>query len=125
MKREANFQSTFGKWAKQVYRKTAAFELKQTQTNSLPFNSLQNHQAQALLHARWETLFYKIPDVGYQNPFDCFTLSGVPAYVVIKYPDFFCLIDIETFLLEQKRSKRKSLTSERAKELSTTIVDLK
>jgi len=123
-KREANFNSLFNKWVKNVYRKTAAFELKQTTTDSLPFSALQEHQAQALLQARWETFVFKIPDAGYQNPFDCFSLSGVPAYIVIKYPDFFCLIDIETFLLESKRSKRRSLTSERAKELSTTVVDM-
>lgn len=122
MKHEANFNSLFNKWVKNVFKKTAAFELKQTQGDSLPFSALQEHQAQALLQARWETFVFKIPDVGYQNPFDCFSLSGVPAYIVIKYPKFFCLIDIETFLLERDRSKRKSLTVDRAKEIATLTI---
>lgn len=122
MKREANFNSLFNKWVKNVYRKTAAFELKQTTTDSLPFSALQEHQAQALLQARWETFVFKIHDAGYQNPFDAFSLSGVPAYVVIKYPDFFCLIDIETFMLESKRSKRRSLTSFRAQEIASKVI---
>ncbi len=121
-KREANFNTTFNHWLKEVYRKTACFELKQTQTDSLPFSALQDHQAQSLLQARWETFVFKIPDAGYQNPFDCFSLCGVPAYVVIKYPDFFCLIDIETFQLESSKSKRRSLTAVRAKEIATIVV---
>lgn len=126
MKREANFNSYFNKWVKNVYRKTAAFELKQTQTDSLPFSALQEHQAQALLQARWETFVFKIPDAGYQNPFDCFSLSGVPAYVVVFYADgkFFCLIDIETFMLEDKRSKRRSLTASRAKDIATLVIPM-
>lgn len=124
MKREAAFNSLFNKWVKNVYRRTACFELKQTTTDSLPFSALQEHQAQALLCARWETFVFKIPDAGYQNPFDCFSLCGVPAYVVIKYPGFFCLIDIETFQLEAGRSKRRSLTSSRAKDIAVLVVPM-
>ena len=120
--KERDFQSTFNNWLKQVYKKTAAFELKITHTDSLPFNSVKDHQIAALEAAKWGVLVYKIPDVGYQNPFDCFSLVNVPAFVVIKYASFFCLIDVETFTLERDRSKRKSLTSARAKELAHTIV---
>lgn len=45
-----------------------------------------------------------------------------PAYIVIKYPDHFSFIDIETLILERDRSKRKSLTGERAKEISIKTV---
>lgn len=40
-----------------------------------------------------------------------------PAYVVIKYPDFFCFIDIHILIHEKLMSKRKSLTKERALEI--------
>jgi len=45
-----------------------------------------------------------------------------PAYIVINYPSCFVFIGIETFLMEKNRSKRKSLTEERAKEISVKTV---
>jgi hypothetical protein len=50
------------------------------------------------------------PDYEYHKNF--------PRYIVIKYPREFVMIDIETFIMEKKRSKRKSLLLKRAKELS-------
>lgn len=120
--KEKDFQTTFSHWLKQVHKKTGAFELKQTKTNSLPFESVVAHQVAALRNAKNGTLVYKIPDVGYQNPFDCFSLAGVPAYVVVKYPDFFCLIDIDDWINENVRSERRSLTSKRAMEIAEIIV---
>lgn len=124
MKREAAFNTLFNKWLKNVYKKTGAFELKQTQTNSLPFNAVVDHQEQALMNAKWGVLVYKIPDAGYQNPFDCFVLSGVPAYVVIKYPNVVCVIDIDMFSTEKALSQRRSLTSEKAVELAEFTIKL-
>ena len=124
MKREANFNTYFNKWLKNVYKKTGAFELKQTKTNSIAFNAVVPHQVDSLWYAKNGVLVYKIPDAGFQNPFDCFCMTCTPAYVVIKYPEFFCLIDIDDWINEVERSDRKSLTSERAKEIATTIVSL-
>ena len=122
MKNEAKFQTKFNHWVKNVYKQTAAFALKQTTTNSIPFSSVVPHQVLALSHARNGTLVFKIPDAGYQNPFDSFCLSHVPAFVVIKFPDFFCLIDINDWVNEDTRSTRRSLTSARSKEIATLVV---
>ena len=118
MKREANFQTTFNHWLKNVYKHTGAFELKQTST-ALPFSAVVPHQVEALLNAKHGVLVYKIPDAGYQNPFDAFCLASVPAYVVIKYPKSFELISIDVWEQEKKSSHRKSLTYGRAREIST------
>lgn len=48
-----------------------------------------------------------------------------PAYVVIKYPLGFVFVDNETFVLERDTSKRKSLTWERAQEISIRTVKTK
>lgn len=53
----------------------------------------------------------------------CYYRNG-PAYIVIKYPTGFVFIDIETFVLEKESSKRKSLTWERAQEISIRTVKL-
>ena len=122
MKREANFQTTFNHYLKSVHKKTGAFELKQTKTNSIAFDLVVPHQEQALLNVKNGTFVYKIPDMGFQNPFDCFCMVSEDAFVVIKYPDFFCMIDINDWVQEKKISGRKSLTSTRAKEIATVIV---
>ncbi len=123
-KREANCQTYFNKWVKNVYKKTAVFELKQTQGDSIPFSDVVPHQIAALEQVRNGTFVYKIPDAGFQNPFDSFCLARVPAYVVFFYPHSFHLISINTFLLEKSRSKRKSLTEKRAFDISVKSVKI-
>lgn len=122
MKREAKFNTTFNHWLKHVYKKTAVFELKQCDT-SLPFSAVVEHQRQALLNTRHGTLVYKIPDVGFQNPYDVVCLTEIPSYVVIKFTLGVCIIPIDTFLLAEKRSKRKSITYSEAIKLSTVLFD--
>lgn len=118
MKREANFQRQFSHWLKEVKKhifvfkipdvgyqnpfdqfsvdssgKFYAWELKQTQTDSLPFSDVVPHQVMAL--------------------------EIVSGMVVIKYPLDVAIIPIDIFVLESQKSKRRSLTWERAKTLST------
>ena len=119
--KEKSFQTTFNHWLKEKYRKTAAFELKQCES-SLSFSAVAPHQIEALQAVRHGTFVFKIPDAGWQNPFDCFCMTEMPAYVVIKYNDFFCLISIDQFVLESERSKRRSLTAERAKSIAFLVV---
>ena len=113
--KEKDFQSHFNKWLKAVHKQTGAFELKLARTDSLPYSALAPHQEQALLNAKNGTLVYKIPDVGYQNPFDCVCLSGVPAYVVVRYPSGTVYgIDIEAWIRSRGFLTRKSLTEAEA-----------
>ena len=115
------------------------FELKLCKDNALPFNAVKEHQRIALLNVSGDTgFFYKIPDspifAGSKTrfsglkPFDCFALSNIPAYVVIcfytprKYKRFFYIL-IRDFLDEEMFSCRKSLTMERAKEISECFYD--
>jgi len=122
--KEKDFQSLFNKWVKNVYKKTAVFELKQTTKDSIPFSDVAPHQIEALQSARHRGFVFKIPDCGYQSPFDAFAVFGVPAFVVIKYPKRTEMISIDSFLLERERSKRKSLTADRAHEISTTTLKM-
>ena len=47
------------------------------------------------------------------------------VYIVIRYPKSWCFIDIDTFVLERDRSKKKSMTEERACELSIKVIKRK
>lgn len=119
-KREANWTTTvFRGWLERK-GSTGCYEVKHTGTkNYLNFKDVKLHQRNNLLAVRHANFVYKIPDLGEKTPFDLVSLSKQPAYVVIKYPKGVAIIPIDTFLLEEKRSKRKSLTWERAKQIST------
>lgn len=109
--KEKDFQKTFNHWLKAVHKQTGAFELKLCKERALPYSAVAPHQIEALLNAKHSTLVFKLPDVGYQNPFDCFSLSGVPAFVVIKFASGVAYgIDIDDFIRQRDLSSRKSLT---------------
>lgn len=130
MKRESKFQTLFRHWirANQTLFDSGAFELKQTRTDSLPFSDVAEHQDIALDAVQQvETgLLYKAPDDSAgTKPFDFFYLRDADAWIVIRYPKFFCVIDRDDFIDEKNSSERKSLTSARAKAIATHIVSLK
>lgn len=124
-KREAEFTIYFRHWLKSHPLDCAAFELKQTTENSIPFSDVKDHQLDALLAVSANLGFiYKIPDDSQGiKPFDMLYLRKALAFVVIKYPEFFVLIDPFTFVEEREISERKSLTSERAREIAYRVVD--
>lgn len=125
MKHEAHFTIMFRHWLKANLFISAAFELKVVPKQSMGFGLVKPHQIDALLAVKHRNLLYKAPDDSMgMKPFDLFYLSNAPAYVVIKYPSHFCLIDIDVFIRERDTSKRKSLTTERARDIAFISVDL-
>lgn len=96
---DVGYQNPFDVFSVDKYGHFHAWELKQTQTDSIPFSAVVDHQVTAL--------------------------EIVSGMVVIKYPKGVSIIPIDIFVDEKKRSDRKSLRWERAKELSTLIFDSK
>lgn len=124
-KREANWSTTiFRSWVLKHFNHSAIFEVKHTRGKSLfPFKEVKEKQRSKMLQIRHDKFLWKNPDTGDETPPDFFLLVKEPTFVVIKYPKGVAIIPIDTFLLEEKRSKRKSLTWERANELSTVSFD--
>lgn len=121
-KREANFQTTFGQYirAKGIH---ANFELKQTTGDSIEYDARLNRQCDSLLAAEKEGHYWKYSDQDQREKlFDCSNVPPLKGYIVIKYPKFFCLIRATEFSKEMLNSSRKSLTSQRAKELAEIVV---
>lgn len=111
--KEKDFQAKFSKWVKYCFSGNAVFELKLARGESLPFSAVKDHQVSALLAAKKNAIVYKIPDIGFQNPFDCLRMENVGAYVVIMYDVSritFHMIDVEIWVKEKETSPRKSLT---------------
>lgn len=127
-KRESDFQGIFNSWLRNVYKKTGAYELKQTPDDYISYSRLEKHQEDALLAVSNGTFVYKISDesIGFK-PFDCFCFSNSPALVVVLYQKSktFYLITINNWVYyRDKKSKRKSLTENEAKEIATIAVKL-
>lgn len=127
-KKEAQFNTLFNSWLRNVYKKTGAYELKQTAESSIPYSRLEKHQEDALLAVSNGTFVYKISDesIGFK-PFDCFCFSNSPAFVVVLYQKSktFYLITINNWVYyRDKKAKRKSLTENEAKEIATIAVKL-
>lgn len=102
---------------------SCTFELKQTETDSIPFSEVKEPQIDASMCVKWSNKGYLIRNaVSAEGTPDYSFYRNSPAYVVIKYPKLFVLIDIETFIEEKKRSKRKSLTVDRAIEIAWKVV---
>lgn len=125
---EKDFQTKFTRWLKSGSNiPTGAFELKLSKGISLPFNAVQDHQIAALKIAKHGRLAFKIPDDSRgTKPMDCFLLAGTDAWVVVMFwergqKEFF-LIDVDAFVAERDSSKRKSLTSDRARGIGTAFM---
>lgn len=123
---EATRTTLFLKYAKHFLNNTFAFEAKICKEKSLPFNAVKDHQISNLYQAKHSLWNYKIPDAGYQNPFDGIQLHQVPSWVVIfwyqKRDDKrFTMIDIDAFCEEKRISTRESLTYERSCEIGKCL----
>ena len=121
---EKDFQTLFNKWVvrhEYLFYTTTNFELKISKKDYINFKEVKAHQSRSLLSAaRPSGLIYKLPDVGFdQKPFDCTYWKEAPGYIAILYyiprkQKDFVLIEVDEFVAEMERSKRKSLTKERA-----------
>lgn len=123
-KKEAQFQTKFNHWLRNKFQQTAVFELKVSINDSLPFSRIEKHQINSLLAVNNGTFVYKISDQsqGYK-PFDCFSLSYIPAYVVVLYPSKrFYLIEINDFIKISKTGN-KSLSEPQAQKVATFSCD--
>lgn len=125
IRRESKFGSLFRHWLRANPMYSAAFELKQTTGLSFPFSGVQEHQIHALQAAKGDGMLYKAPDDSAGvKPFDFFYLRHSYAWVVIRYPAAFYIIDVDMFVHEKTISVRRSLTEGRAAELAFLRVPL-
>ncbi len=117
-KREASFGILLRHWLKANPEfETSAFELKQTTEDYISFDCFEPGQVDWLQTIKSNKGVLVRTRGGGGEP-DYIWMKEDYAYIVIRFPKCFTIIDIDDFLNEQKISERKSLTSERAIEIS-------
>lgn len=125
IKHESKSAILFRHWIKANPFKTSAIETKDTRGKDyLNFNEISEAQlnwgmaikSDKGVLVRVQAIVEGMPDYIY--------LRNEPAYIVIKYPKFFVLIDVEDFIEEKTISKKRSLTAERALKISEKIIYL-
>lgn len=122
-RREADFGIQLRRWIeKHPLPASGPLELKQSTLNSIPFSCIEPQQIAWLKGAK-SAKGVLIRNMGGSGEPDYSYYRNAPAWVVIRYPSSFHVIDIEAFLMEKERSGRKSLTYLRAKAISTWDVE--
>ena len=118
-KREADFGVYLKHQTEASRPATCSMEIKHTRgKDSFPFNEATDAQITfAKLISSDKGAWIRV--IGMNGEPDYIWLKNENAYIIIKYPKGICYITIGTFLQEKETSGRKSLTWERACELST------
>jgi len=121
-KREALFTTKLKKYIRAEAKKdkqplSVAYEIKVTTSKSIPFDAVTEHQMKALLAVREGLFMYKIPDAGWQNPFDMFLMSQQEAYIVLAFLEprkkasvWFVDALVYRDIIEDNKGVRKSST---------------
>lgn len=122
--KEANFGLYFRKWWEE-HGMNAPYELKDSRGKSnIAFSEVSDEQTTFALRAKSDKgILIRVENGTIGSP-DYVGFRNSPSWLVFKYPHSFSLIDIDIFLLEKKRSKRRSLTEARANEISNLTVKL-
>lgn len=122
-KKEADFGVRLKKWFEDnaLTRITSAIEIKQTETDSIPFSCVSDKQTAFALRIQSDKGVW-IRVQGTNGEPDYIWLKEELSLITIKFPKSFHLIPINNFLHEKETSKRKSLTEKRASEIAIKSV---
>lgn len=119
---EAAFGIEFRRWWEK-HSIPGNFELKHTKgAQSLSFAAVEIDQVHVGTMAYSRSGILLRVTVGTPGAPDYIGQTNQITWIVIRYPAAFHIISLEAFLMEKKRSTRKSLTSERAESIATITV---
>lgn len=123
-KQESKFSILFRHWIKSNPQISGSYEMKDSKGKDyINFSEITEDQINYALsiNSNKGTLI-RVQAINGGEP-DYVYFRNAPAYIVINYIKTFSIISIGTFLLEKQRSKRKSLTEQRASEISIKTVN--
>lgn len=121
--KEADFGLKFREWIEEALPPSAAYEHKTTAGKpTLAFGELSEMQIHRGLQISGKKGCLIRIQLGTTGAPDYIWLKEVPYYVTIEYPQGFVMISINAFYNEKRSSKTRSLTWERAIEISHEYV---
>lgn len=93
-------------------------------TNIIAFRAVEDHQIADLEGFHNNAPFvHKFDDVGYRiKPCDFIGVAGGYSFIACIFEKFIAIISINEWMREEKKCGRKSITSERAKEIAFDII---
>jgi len=120
--REATSSIDLKHWIAKNQKFSCSLEVKDSRgKDSIPFSCVEDKQiVYANLISGNKGAWIRVQGVNGEP--DYIWLVNTVAYIPIKFPKCFCIITIGNFLFEKEKSKRKSLTLERAIQIATKIV---
>lgn len=123
-RKESDFCEVFRKWWEKNKKRISrgSYELKDTRgKNYLSYSEITNEQFNSgMANKSHEGNLIRVIN-GTPGTGDFILLKDSYAYVVVRFPKKFFIIDIETLLMERNK-KRKSLTYERALDIAVISV---
>mgnify|MGYP001582875551 CR=1 FL=1 len=126
--KERDLQSRVIRAALPVVPRSSSIEVKVSKGDSISYSATKEHQIRALYLSTTEIgMGFKIPDCGFQNPFDIFILKKACAYKALVFnlgirgKNECVLVSLEKWTQEKERSTRKSITLTRAKQIGTLL----
>lgn len=127
MKKEVDFQTLFRHYIRaNPLPLSSHVELKDSRGKDyISFSEVKQQQIDSALASNSDKGNLVRIEVGTTGAPDFAYYRNAPAYIIIRFPKQFSIISIGTFLLEKERSRRKSLTSDRAQEISIKTVSLR
>lgn len=122
-KKEADFGIMFRKWLETHPMQSAPFEHKHTRgSDRFYYRELKDEQIHKALAAKTAKGSLIRVEKGTIGAGDYAYYSNGPSWIVIKYPQFFVIIDIEAFVKYKDSVKSKSMTSVEALKISHIAV---
>lgn len=123
-KKEAKSAIQFRHWLRANPFRTCAIENKDTRGKDyLNFSEVKEAQLNYGLAISGDKGVL-VRTEGVEGLPDYLYMRGEPAFIVIKYPKSLQIISVQSFIHEKEKSKRKSLTEERASAISTKSIKL-
>jgi len=120
-KKEADFGIRLRHWFEKTKPFPQTIELKQTETNRFLLSNIKDNQL-AFAHGVRSSTGRFVRVQGMNGESDYIWLKEFPSFFAIKYPDCVCILSPE--IIEQEKKRGKSITKERAQEVSVKVIKL-
>lgn len=123
---EAKSSIRFRHWLMANPQETCTFEMKDTKgKNYLPWREIKIAQIDygMAIEESEKGVLIRTPAISTGMP-DYIYMKNEPTFIVIKFPDCFCMIPMKKIWSEMPLLQKGSLAVEKAREIAIAVIDL-